>query len=231
MRLSRPPDDAGAGPGRARPRRPVLPRRLAHLLATIHDVSPTIEVRPYQSWAWEPKYTVPSWAADGGLWSDAFALLRTAVPDDDPCFIHRDFQPRNVLWSDDRISGVVDWVETSMGPAWLDVAHCCTNLAIAHGDATAERFAAAYVARTGWEPQPSLSWTSSGASRRRARAGSSRRATSADDSRSASHRSCGAWVTHRPADVAYPRWSRTRVTRALLSSVSGHLEVGGSTPR
>jgi aminoglycoside phosphotransferase (APT) family kinase protein len=128
--------------------------RLAHLLATIHEVSPTIEVRTYQSWAWEAKYAVPPWATDAALWTDAFALLRTDPPDHEPCFIHRDFQPRNVLWSDDRISGVVDWVETSIGPAWLDVAHCCTNIAIGHGSDTADAFAAAYVARTGREAQP-----------------------------------------------------------------------------
>ena len=52
------------------------------------------------------------------------------------------------------MSGVVDWVETSIGPAWLDVAHCCTNIAIGHGSDAADRFAAAYVARTGREPQP-----------------------------------------------------------------------------
>ena len=128
--------------------------RLAHVLASIHEVSPTIEVRTYQSWAWEAKYVVPPWATDAALWEDAFALLRTDAPDYEPCFIHRDFQPRNVLWSEDhRISGVVDWVETSMGPAWLDVAHCCTNIAIVHGSETADRFAAAYVARTGREPQ------------------------------------------------------------------------------
>lgn len=127
--------------------------RLAHMLATIHEVSPTIEVRTYQSWAWEAKYSAPPWATDAKLWEEAFALLRTDAPDYEPCFIHRDFQPRNVLWSGDRISGVVDWVETSIGPAWLDVAHCCTNLAIAHGSETADRFAAAYVARTGREPQ------------------------------------------------------------------------------
>ena len=128
--------------------------RLAHLLVTIHDVSPTIEVRTYQSWAWEAKYTVPQWATDAGLWKEAFELLRTDAPDYEPCFIHRDFQLRNVLWSDDRVSGVVDWVETSMGPAWLDVAHCCTNIAIGHGNDAADRFAAAYIARTGREPQP-----------------------------------------------------------------------------
>jgi aminoglycoside phosphotransferase (APT) family kinase protein len=127
--------------------------RLADLLAGIHDISPTIDVRPYQSWAWEAKYSVPPWATDAALWEEAFALLRTDAPDFEPCFIHRDFQHRNVLWSDDRISGVVDWVETSIGPAWLDVAHCCTNIAITHGSETADRFAAAYVARTGREPQ------------------------------------------------------------------------------
>jgi aminoglycoside phosphotransferase (APT) family kinase protein len=126
---------------------------LAAQLAGIHDISPTIDVRVYQSWAWEAKYVVPPWARDAALWEDAFALLRTDAPHVEPCFIHRDFQYRNVLWSGDRISGVVDWVETSMGPAWLDVAHCCTNIAIIHGSETADRFAAAYVARTGREPQ------------------------------------------------------------------------------
>ncbi|MGK2876392.1 MAG: phosphotransferase family protein [Nocardioides sp.] len=127
--------------------------RLAHVLASIHEVSPSIEVRAYQSWAWEAKYVVPPWATDPALWLDAFALLRTDAPEYEPCFIHRDFQARNVLWQDGQISGVVDWVETSMGPAWLDVAHCCTNIAVLHGSETADRFAAAYVARTGREPQ------------------------------------------------------------------------------
>jgi aminoglycoside phosphotransferase (APT) family kinase protein len=127
---------------------------MADLLASIHDVAPTIEVRTYQSWAWEAKYTVPPWASDPVLWEEAFALLRTEVPDYEPCFIHRDFQPRNILWADDRVSGVVDWVETSIGPAWLDVAHCCTNIAIGHGSESADLFAAAYVARTGREPRP-----------------------------------------------------------------------------
>lgn len=128
--------------------------RLAHVLATIHDVTPSIEVRGYQSWAWEAKYTVPPWATDAFLWEEAFALLRLDPPPHRPCFIHRDFRPGNILWSDGHVSGVVDWVETSIGPAWLDVAHCCTNIAIRHGNEAADRFAAAYVAHTGRESQP-----------------------------------------------------------------------------
>ncbi len=111
-------------------------------------------MRSYQSWAWEAKFVVPGWASDDGLWEAAFALLRTEPPDHEPSLIHRDFHHRNVLWTGDAVSGVVDWVETSVGPAWLDVAHCCTNLAIGHGSERADAFAAAYVARTGVEPQP-----------------------------------------------------------------------------
>ena len=111
--------------------------RLAALLATIHDVVPTVDVRTYQSWAWEAKYLVPPWATDPGIWEEAFALLRSDPPSYEPCFIHRDFQLRNVLWAGGQVSGVVDWVETSIGPAWLDVAHCCTNLAIGHGSEAA----------------------------------------------------------------------------------------------
>ncbi|MGI8900791.1 MAG: phosphotransferase family protein [Nocardioides sp.] len=128
--------------------------RLADVLVTIHEVVPTIEVRGYQSWAWEAKFEVPSWATAPQVWEEAFALLRTDPPEFEPRFIHRDFQLRNVLWSEGRVSGVVDWVETSLGPAWLDVAHCCTNIAIVHGDEAAEPFATAYVERTGREAQP-----------------------------------------------------------------------------
>ncbi len=127
---------------------------LADLLVTIHEVVPSIEVRGYQSWAWEAKFEVPAWATEPQVWQDAFALLRTDAPDFEPCFIHRDFQPRNVLWAEGRVSGVVDWVETSVGPAWLDVAHCCTNIAIVHGKDAAESFGAAYIERTGREAQP-----------------------------------------------------------------------------
>ncbi len=54
------------------------------------------------------------------------------------------------------MSGLVDWVETSVGPAWLDVAHCSTNLALRHGNGPADGFARAYAARSGREPAPYL---------------------------------------------------------------------------
>lgn len=125
---------------------------LADLLATIHGVVPTVEVRPYQSWAWEAKFVVPGWARHRDVWERAFDILRGAPPQFEPTFLHRDFALRNVLWHDGAVSGVVDWVETSIGPAWLDVAHCSTNIALDHGNAAADAFADAYVSRTGCAP-------------------------------------------------------------------------------
>ncbi len=129
---------------------------LAELLATVHAVEPNGDVRLFQSWAWEAKYVVPCWASDPGLWQDAFALLRTPVPGYEPTFLHRDFGSHNVLWSGGRVSGLVDWVETSIGPAWLDVAHAATNLALRHGNDVADRFAAAYTECTGRTSEPYL---------------------------------------------------------------------------
>ncbi|MCH1867683.1 phosphotransferase family protein [Nocardioides sp. CFH 31398] len=130
------------------------PVALAALLARVHAVRPTIEVRTYQSWAWEEKYVVRDWCRDPGLWEAAFDLLRTPPPAYEPTFLHRDFQPRNVLWDGGRVTGLVDWVETSTGPAWLDVAHGATNLAVHAGPGAAEAFSASYVDVTGAEPQP-----------------------------------------------------------------------------
>ena len=127
---------------------------LAATLTAVHALDPDLLPRTYQSWAWPAKYVVPDWAQDPAAWKRAFALLRQDPPSYDGTFLHRDYHPRNVLWTGSEITGVVDWVETSWGPAWLDVAHCSTNLALEHGSEVADRFAAAYVDRTGREPAP-----------------------------------------------------------------------------
>lgn len=122
---------------------------VARVLAEIHSFRPADRPRDYQSWAWEAKFVVPSWASRPDEWDHAFEILRMKAPDYEPTFIHRDFHHRNLLWAGEEITGVVDWVETSTGPAWLDVAHCRTNLALNHGTAVADAFAAAYADLTG----------------------------------------------------------------------------------
>lgn len=143
-------------PGRSAP---VLGRErveaLVDVMVALHGTEPSIPVRPWQSWAGEAKWHVPAWAQDAAVWHDAFDVLRGDPPAAPTTLIHRDLQPSNVLWEGEAISGVVDWVETSTGPAWLDVAHCATWIAVEHGVEAGEELARAYRRRTGAEP---LAW-------------------------------------------------------------------------
>ncbi|MET7284884.1 phosphotransferase [Streptomyces sp. NPDC005573] len=107
---------------------------LAAQLVRIHAVDPARE-RPRVYEAWTSPERVRT--APGRLWERAVAVIRRDPPPYRGRFLHRDYHPGNVLFTGAgdglRISGVVDWVETSWGPADLDVAHCATALALLHG--------------------------------------------------------------------------------------------------
>jgi len=121
-------------------------RAMADLLVTIHAQRPAEPFRTFQSWAWEEKWVVPSWSRHPDSWWRAFEVLSGSAPAYEPTFLHRDFGHRNLLWSGDAVTGVVDWVETSTGPAWLDAAHAASNLALAHGTGPAQDFLRRYAA-------------------------------------------------------------------------------------
>jgi aminoglycoside phosphotransferase (APT) family kinase protein len=125
---------------------------MAEMLATIHEVQPSEPFRTYQSWAWDAKWVIPRWTQHPASWRRAFDILGDVPPGYESSFLHRDFSHRNLLWSEGAISGVVDWVETSTGPVWLDAGHAATNLAIAFGPGPATGFLAAYAALTGRRP-------------------------------------------------------------------------------
>lgn len=124
---------------------------LADVLVALHRFRPAPGEWPrdYQSWAFESKRNVPPWSRDDSLYAEAFAMLAGEEPGYSPTFLHRDFQPGNVLWVDGVVTGVVDWVETSTGPADLDVAHCASNLATLHGAEAGVAFRDAYAAAGG----------------------------------------------------------------------------------
>ena len=126
---------------------------MADLLATIHSVRPAEPFRTFQSWAREPKWVVPPWTRHPDSWARAFEMLAGSAPTYEPTFLHRDFGHRNLLWQDGAISGVVDWVETSTGPAWLDAAHAASNLAVAFGAEPAVAFVERWAARSGTAPE------------------------------------------------------------------------------
>ncbi|MBM7439595.1 phosphotransferase family protein [Streptomyces sp. HB132] len=140
---------------------------LARQLVGIHQVRVPADARPraYEAWTAPERVSPPEGTERSHLWQRAVDVIRRDPPDHRPCFLHRDFHPGNVLFSghgtDTRITGVVDWVETSWGPADLDVAHCSTALALLHGPEEAMRLADLYVAAGGvlsGDPSAHLYW-------------------------------------------------------------------------
>jgi aminoglycoside phosphotransferase (APT) family kinase protein len=128
---------------------------LADLLVRIHavDVPETARPRTYQAWTSPERVRIPANTARPELWRRAVDVIRRHPPRYEGRFLHRDFHPGNILFTgtgdDLRVSGVVDWVETSWGPADLDVAHCSTALALLYGTQVGMRFATSYVGQGG----------------------------------------------------------------------------------
>ncbi|MFF7314717.1 phosphotransferase [Streptomyces sp. NPDC008137] len=123
---------------------------LARQLVAIHTLRPAERPHEYEAWT-AADAVVPPDHADAAAWGAAIDVIREPAPPYEGRFLHRDFHPGNVLFhvpppgrAGPRITGVVDWVQTSWGPADLDVAHCSTNLALLHGPAWGLRFAEAY---------------------------------------------------------------------------------------
>ncbi|MBM7788457.1 phosphotransferase family protein [Tenggerimyces flavus] len=116
---------------------------LARLLVQIHAIQPEERPRTYQAWTAPDRVRLPENASK--TWHRAVDVIRADPPPYEGRFLHRDFHPGNVLFDGATVTGVVDWVETSWGPADLDVAHCATTLALLAGTEAADRFVAAYV--------------------------------------------------------------------------------------
>jgi aminoglycoside phosphotransferase (APT) family kinase protein len=123
---------------------------LARQLVAIHALRPAERPRKYVTLTTADTVVTPK-GADAAAWAAAIDVIRKPAPSYEGRFLHRDFQPGNVLFdvppstpTGARITGVVDWAGTCWGPADLDVAHCSTNLAVLHGPAWGLRFAEAY---------------------------------------------------------------------------------------
>ena len=115
---------------------------LAATLVAVHATG--IEAGRYESWI---DAELPAWVERDDLWARAFETAWTLPATVQPVFLHRDFQPFNVLWRDGRVSGVVDWPGAATGPRGIDVGHCRLNLAVLYSVDAAERFLELYQAR------------------------------------------------------------------------------------
>ncbi len=124
---------------------------LVDILPVIHatHVPAQLRLRPYRPYELGNPLAPPPWTGRRKAWERAIEVYLGPPPTEEKTFIHRDYHPGNVLWSRRRVSGVVDWANTSLGAPEVDVGHCRANLAGYLGQSIADRFLARYQAVTG----------------------------------------------------------------------------------
>jgi aminoglycoside phosphotransferase (APT) family kinase protein len=122
-------------------------RQIARMLARIHAL--TLDGKPFESWLDRTQLSPPPDASRAEVWREAIALVAEERAPARTCFVHRDYQPFNMLWSRERLTGVVDWSEACIGPPEVDVGHCRLNLAVLFSAAVADDFRAMYEAESG----------------------------------------------------------------------------------
>ena len=127
-------------------------RQMAQTLARIHALD--IDAQPFESWLDRSRLSPPPDASRPDIWREAIALVGEERAPTHTCFIHRDYQHFNLLWSRERLTGVIDWVGASVGPPDVDVGHCRLNLTVLFSADVAERFRLMYEAEAGRKVDP-----------------------------------------------------------------------------
>ena len=122
-------------------------RQMARMLARIHSLG--LDGKPFESWLDRGQLEPPPDARRPRVWQEAIALVGEERASSPTCFLHRDYQHFNLLWSDERLTGVVDWSEACLGPPEVDVGHCRLNITLLFSADAADRFRAMYEAEAG----------------------------------------------------------------------------------
>jgi aminoglycoside phosphotransferase (APT) family kinase protein len=127
-------------------------RQMAQMLARIHALA--LDAKPFESWLDRSQLSPPPDALRADVWREAIALVAEERAPTRTCLLHRDYQHFNLLWSRERLTGVVDWSEACIGPPEMDVGHCRLNLAVLFSADVADRFRALYEAESGHAVDP-----------------------------------------------------------------------------
>jgi aminoglycoside phosphotransferase (APT) family kinase protein len=126
-------------------------RGLAQAAAEINRVDAAGFRWKYRRYNERETLSVPAWSGQPQAWRKAIDVVSGPTPPYRECFVHRDYHPSNVLWDNDRVSGVVDWVNGCRGPAGIDVAWCRHNLANLYSVQVADEFLERYIESAGAE--------------------------------------------------------------------------------
>lgn len=126
--------------------------RIAEIAALMHSLDlPAKSFRPWKdSWiAPRGEFQVPTGAQHPATWRAAFRVMEDSPPKDAPAFLHCDFLPVNMLWSRERITGLVDWNGIYRGSRAIDIGSCRRYLAALYSADWPEELHSLYESITG----------------------------------------------------------------------------------
>lgn len=109
--------------------RAAIPEYVTAITDWQHRARSVVAGRRFSPWfdASEPRPRPLSTRAE--LWARAVEIVRRFPSPAATGFIHRDPHPANMLFSDGRLTGVIDWPHAGRGPRCMDVSRMAINLA------------------------------------------------------------------------------------------------------
>jgi aminoglycoside phosphotransferase (APT) family kinase protein len=118
---------------------------LAKTLCRLHDNSVKEGDYRYARYQDPVAFQLPQWTHFPEVWEALKEIAQLPEPEAAKVFIHRDFHPANVLWENNQVTGVVDWMNACVGPKSVDLGHCRWNLAMLYGTRSADDFLMYYL--------------------------------------------------------------------------------------
>ena len=123
---------------------------LAQTLAQLHQFDSPDFKWTYHSWMnAETLGKLPQWVQHPDLWHKAVEIFHQPLPATPIRLIHRDYHPGNVLFTGDKLTGIVDWIVACRGSVNIDIATCRVDLVCLHGIEAANQFLRHYEAASG----------------------------------------------------------------------------------
>jgi Ser/Thr protein kinase RdoA (MazF antagonist) len=120
---------------------------LAQTLAKLHQFDSPDFKWVYHTWMnAELLRKVPQWVQHPELWRKAADIFQQPLPETPLRLIHRDYHPANVLFTGEKLTGIVDWINACRGAVNIDIATCRVDLVCLHGIEAANQFLHHYEA-------------------------------------------------------------------------------------
>lgn len=123
-------------------------RQIAYALAAIHETDTTGARGPLlRPWLGNRDPGSTEFGTRSALIDRCVEAIRRHPPSPEraPILMHGDFHPGNIVWENDRLSGVVDWSGARLGSRWFELAYCRADIALLFGMCGVRRFTQHYV--------------------------------------------------------------------------------------